>query len=183
MKETASELSRIIKTDEIKSKPKFLTVEASNEECEAVAPRLELQKLQSLTADLKISHGPGGYISLIGELSADVTQRCVVTMESFRTEVVEAIELYFSEEQRHSEDEMVFDQNSPEPVNGGVIDYGECVVQQLSLSLDPYPRAPGVVVAEGTNVSDEAEMQNVNSPFKDLAGRLSARTKRHNDVE
>jgi len=29
-----------------------------------------------------------------------------------------------------------------EPLEGGRIDIGEAVAQQLSLSLDPFPRAP-----------------------------------------
>ena len=31
----------------------------------------------------------------------------------------------------------------PEPLPEGALDLGETVAQQLSLGLDPYPRAPG----------------------------------------
>ena len=37
----------------------------------------------------------------------------------------------------------------PEPLEGGELDLGEAVAQQLALALDPYPRAPGTRVPEG----------------------------------
>ena len=49
-----------------------------------------------------------------------------------------------------------------EPIAAGEIDLGEAVAQQLAVSLDPYPRAPGATLAS----TGEAEAQ---SPFAALA--------------
>jgi len=35
-----------------------------------------------------------------------------------------------------------------EPVEDGIVDIGEAVAQQLSLVLDPFPRAAGVAAPE-----------------------------------
>ena len=53
-----------------------------------------------------------------------------------------------------------------EPLDDGMIDIGEAVAQQLSLALDPFPRAPGAVLDEETDLSDGSPRE---SPFAALA--------------
>ena len=51
-----------------------------------------------------------------------------------------------------------------EPAPGGVVDIGEAVAQQLSLALDPFPRAPGVAAPEAA-----AEAAGAQSAFAALS--------------
>ena len=59
-----------------------------------------------------------------------------------------------------------------EPLPGNVIDIGEAVAQELSLALDPYPRAPGA--ARPTSRWREA----LAAPFAALA-KLEGKTINH----
>ncbi len=84
----------------------------------------------------------GGLIRLSAELDAEVMQACVVTLEPVASRVEEEFSLLYGgvEETR----EVVLDAEAEivEPLEDGVIDIGEAVAQQLSLALDPFPRAP-----------------------------------------
>lgn len=41
------------------------------------------------------------------------------------------------------------------PYTNGMLDLGEAAAEQLGLALDPYPRAPGAVLPEIEDDSDE----------------------------
>jgi uncharacterized metal-binding protein YceD (DUF177 family) len=53
-----------------------------------------------------------------------------------------------------------------EPLDDGMIDIGEAVAQQLSLALDPFPRAPGATLEQEADLSDHSPRE---SPFAALA--------------
>ncbi|HEX7969363.1 MAG TPA: DUF177 domain-containing protein, partial [Stellaceae bacterium] len=50
-------------------------------ECAALARRLGLLAIDRLEARVRLSRLAGGFLRLSAELSADVTQACVVTLE------------------------------------------------------------------------------------------------------
>jgi len=130
------------------------SVEASADECAAIAERLGLEAMSTLSASFELSRVENSpIIGVEGSLNADIRQLCVVTLEPFDSTVTEAFSASFTTEPPTSDDgsEVVIDaalDDEPEPIVGGRIDLGELAVQMLSLALDPYPRRPGLPPAE-----------------------------------
>jgi uncharacterized metal-binding protein YceD (DUF177 family) len=62
-------------------------------------------------------------------------------------------------------------EDPPEAIENNSIDLGELVAQQLAVSLDPYPRAPGTEVpAEGLSFGAKIEEFREKNPFMVLRG-------------
>lgn len=123
------------------------TIEATTAERAALAVRFGLVSLDSLTATLRVQRVRGGAaIRLAGTFAADLAQACVVTLEPVRQHVEETFEVLYAADSPVEESVVGMDSDLdwPEPLPDGLLDLGETVAQQLSLTLDPYPRAPGV---------------------------------------
>lgn len=130
-------------------------IEASGAECRALAERLQLPAVASLTCRFLLAAPRHGQVAAEGELRAEVTQVCVVSLEPFETTVGERFALRFVP---GGPDEPASDVVAPDLVaadldlaspdeltyEGDVIDIGEAAAEQLALALDPYPRLPGL---------------------------------------
>jgi uncharacterized metal-binding protein YceD (DUF177 family) len=138
-------------------------VEATEEECAALAERFDLRELSDLKAKLSIRRVAGGEVIRIdGAIEADVVQACVVSLRDVHSRVESKFETFFTEDSIDEDDE-----DAPEMVSNGYIDLGEVVAQYLSLELDPYPRAPGVSLAAQMA---EVGVKAPDNPFKVLEG-------------
>ena len=161
------EFERRHKVDGITEAPVTIQMRAEPEECAAIARRLELKEVQELEAQCKLDRPKHGEsIRVRGNLKAKVTQTCVVTLEPLPVEVVAEFErLYvpgWTPEMEGEEETVDAEAPDIEPLEGDSIDLGEAVVEELSLALDPYPRHPGVEVAQ-----DDAS--DLPTPFQALA--------------
>jgi uncharacterized metal-binding protein YceD (DUF177 family) len=109
-------------------------------------------------------------------LRADVIQSCVVTLEPVAGHIEHSFsrELVFVGAQRHKQTEALAEsetldlgeEEGPEEIESLHFDLAAPVLEEFALSLDPYPRAPGVEFAPKSPESDRPE-----SPFavlKDL---------------
>lgn len=122
-------------------------IEASADERAALARRFGVVGIDSLRARISLRRIRGGAaVRLSGRLAADVTQSCVVTLEPVKQHVEEEFEIIYAADATDEESLIGPDSDIawPEPLPDGPLDIGEAVAQQISLSLDPYPRAPGV---------------------------------------
>lgn len=148
------ELSRIVIADKVTTAGGHEVVTATEAECAALAKRFDLISLSGLTARLRLRRVRGEFIKVTGEVEADVVQRCVVTLDPVPGHVKEEFSALFApdhlipkEEEDAESDHFQYlggDEDFPEPMPAGRIDIGELVAQNLSLSLDPYPRVAGV---------------------------------------
>jgi uncharacterized metal-binding protein YceD (DUF177 family) len=128
-----------------------LKIEANAAERAALAKRFDIPGIESLRATVELRRVRGGAaVQLAGQISADVTQSCVVTLEPVKQHVEEPFEIVYSDEVTHEQSAIgaVSDIAWPEPLPEGPLDVGEAVAEQLSLALDPYPRAPGVALEQ-----------------------------------
>lgn len=155
------ELSRIIRVEMFGPAGLDCHVKAEPAELAAIAVRLGVQAVRALSCRLKLVNGEGGIVVAEGTLRARLVRECVVSLEPFDSAVTERFRVRFvpagtehDDENPESDDEI--------PYEGGVIDIGEAVIEQLALDLDPYPRKPGAVLP------DEAEAAPV-SAFAALA--------------
>ena len=143
------EFSRIFSLDHLGDGEAARSITANEAERAALASRLGILALDRLEAELRLRRERGSpLIHLSGRLTADVVQACVLTLEPVRQRVEEEFSLLFTldpQERALSQDVFVDveDETWPEPVGAEGIDLGEAVAQQLSLAIDPYPRAEG----------------------------------------
>jgi uncharacterized metal-binding protein YceD (DUF177 family) len=155
-------------------------VTASDGECAALAKRLGLVRLGSLRGHLRVERPGGGpAIRVSGNLSAEVVQTCVITLEPFEQHVSESfVQRYTLEEVAEEAPEVFSDPDAEEPpefLEGDSLDLGEVVAEQLALALDPHPRAPGATF-EGasfgtwTEADEAAAVEAARSPFAALEG-------------
>lgn len=132
---------RIDVTDIEPGQREHMTFEASLDECAAIAARLKLLSLSSFQAEIYVFCELSGDISIYGDLTADVEQACVITLEPVRDSIEASIMQRYT---NRADDEEAEDEDPVEPISEDEIEVGEIFAQNLSLSLNPYPRAPGV---------------------------------------
>ena len=161
----APEFSRPLQTDRVPKLGSTEKLTAEPEERRALAKRMNIPAIHSLTAEIRATPWRGGGIKLEGHLTADVEQVSVISLESFRETVSVPIARYFLPPGAVSETE----DDDADAIDNGWIDLGEVTAETLVLDLEPYPRKAGEAFAEHIEAVEEpAEKQ---SPFAVLAKR------------
>jgi hypothetical protein len=169
--------SRPIRVDAIPREGLEKRIEADEAERAALAAFNSLPAIGRLAVAFSLRHGGRGAVLVHGELSADVTQTCAVTLEPFEASVSDLIDLRLAPKREAparrggAADEIetiivgVGEEDEPDPIIDGKIDLGAIASEFLTLSLDPYPRKPGVAF-EPPPAHDNGP---VASPFSALA--------------
>lgn len=143
------------------------TVEATEAEREALARRFGLEALDDLRATFDLVEVDGG-AAVTGEVTADVVQACVISLEPVRAHIRANVDVVFLPEVPQVEsdaDEEATDGDLPERLpDDGIVDLGELAAQYMALALDPYPRHPDAVLP-GSTAAGEAPA----GPFAALA--------------
>lgn len=145
------ELSRPLRVEKISPNGVEEIIHASEREKQTLAQRFDLVEIKKLEAKLQVTPERAGLNYLVkGNLSADVVQRCVVTLDPLQAKVEQAIKVHFAAPEflGSGATERNLDEDDMEPITDGVIDLGELVAQHLGLGLDPYPRKPDVPPVE-----------------------------------
>jgi uncharacterized metal-binding protein YceD (DUF177 family) len=166
------ELSRPISLYKVGRVGLAVAVQATPEECAAVATRMDVPAIQSLECSFDLTMGDDGVSVLArGHLRAEVTRVCVTSAEDFETRVEDMFEVRFVPAGTEREDP---DPDLPDeiPYVAETIDLGEAATEQLGLALDPYPRI------EGATVPADEEIGEI-SPFAALARRAGSDRTRH----
>jgi len=120
-------------------------VEATAEECAALAKDFKLPAIHALAAEYRITGSAKG-IHVAGRVTAEVAQTCVVTLEPFDAEIEEEVEVDFAEPSGMPAEPPteIHEYDPPDEIVNGHIDLGALTAEFLALGLDPYPRKPGV---------------------------------------
>ena len=135
------EFSRPIDVTRLGAGEAVYDIVANELERAALAKRFDLVSLEKLSARVALRRLPGGLVRLTASLSADLVQTDVATLDPVPARVDDDFTLLFGKD---AGDAAALDPEAElvEPLVGGHIDIGEAVAQQLSLAMDPYPRAP-----------------------------------------
>ena len=149
---------------------------ASEAECGAIAKWAGVLSVEKLEVRVQIKKLTPNRFGLGFELTADVTQACVVSLEPVQGRIQHGFsrELLFTGPSRHrpdqaqkqAESEVVLDLNleegdeAPEEITSLHLDLAAPALEEFVLSLDPYPRRPGVEFTPKTGDSDPPQ-----SPF------------------
>jgi hypothetical protein len=142
------EFSRPIKVDPLPRGGLEQAIEANAQERAALAALNSLPSIERLNASFNIVKWGRG-IEVEGELTARLTQTCVVSLEPFEVEIEEPIAVRFlppdaKPPQSAPAAHDIEDEDAPDPLIDGRIDLGAIASEFLTLALDPYPRKPGV---------------------------------------
>jgi hypothetical protein len=143
------EFSRIVPTQRLSLQVSTHRITANAAERAALAGRLGLISLDRLEAEIRLWRD-GSDIRLEAELSADLVQVCVVTLEAVPVGITEDFALRYRPGIDDDEAELIAAEDPEadivEPLTGESIDIGEAVAQQLSIAMEPYPRATNAPV-------------------------------------
>jgi uncharacterized metal-binding protein YceD (DUF177 family) len=160
------EFSRRIDLRRLPSGGERYEIVAEAKERAALARRFELLALDRLEAKVKLMPLPGGFYRLAAEFEAELVQSCTVTLEPVPARIAEAFSLGYGPVEDSGEIVLDGSSETVEPLEDGTVDIGEAVAQQLSLALDPFPRAPGAAIEKEIDLSDQPQRE---SPFAALA--------------
>jgi len=157
------ELHRPIAVDRVGAGGLEVLVEATPAECTALAIRMQLPAVASLTCRFRLQRDNAGSLLAHGHLIAQVIQTCVISLEDFANLVEDRFTVRCVETGQETGDD---DPESLDEVSfaNSNLDLGETAAQQLALALDPYPRAPD---AKMPDISDGQAVH----PFAVLEGR------------
>lgn len=161
-------------TRDLGANGRSVTRTATPEERARVAEALDILSCNRLVFEYTLKPIPDHRYRLKGSLSADVTQACVVTLESVSSTIDEDVVLEFwpahllSELPESGERDILGDAD-PEPLGQlGRIDSGRVAFEVLSAALDPYPRAEGAEFEDIRPVGERAAIER-DHPFAALA--------------
>jgi uncharacterized metal-binding protein YceD (DUF177 family) len=160
-----TELYRPVNLERIFHNRSKCVITASETEKVALAKRFNLISVDTLEAsyDVKPSETKHGGFYVTGKLYANAVQRCVATLAPVREEINADISIHVVDQKYISEDPLDPEQDEDfEYSDQGEIDLGEITSQYLSLSLNPYPRAP------------EADQNKTLEKFKDKQNPFAA---------
>lgn len=166
---TLPEFSRLVPLARLGSAPFRQQIEATPSECEKLSRRFDLLALDRLTAAVELRRQGDEVIVLEAAFEAEFVQSCVVTLEPVAGAVSDRFMLVYgpaAAEQQEIGSELA--EAAFEPLNRDVIDIGEAVAQELSLSLPVFPRQLDA------KIDAEASAEATGSPFISLA-RLKQR--------
>jgi len=152
-----------------------LSVSPDAAERARIASWLEVLDVPRLDATIRLSHEGSDVYRYEAEFTAEVVQACVVTLEPVPSRHVGHVERHYRvpaktsrrpPRDRDTEVEVSDDEDAPEMISSTLLDIAAPVLEEVSLALDPYPRAPGVTFEPPKDEDGEAAKEN---PFAVLA--------------
>jgi uncharacterized metal-binding protein YceD (DUF177 family) len=115
----------------------------------SIAQWAGVEAIDAFEADIRLSRlGPDSY-AYTAHYKADLVQSCVVTLEPVRSHLEGDVERRFhiaAPVRRRSVtvEPSAADDDEVESLEGSIVDLAAPVLEEFSLGIDPYPRAPGV---------------------------------------
>jgi len=174
------EFSRAYEVTRLTEGETNLVLEATAEEKINLAQRFNLEDVETLIAKLHVTvDSQESLIQLTGSIEADITQACIVTLEPVTSKIEVSIIRHYTTAPVSQDSVIEVDlsqenDDSPEPIEGEIIDFGEIVTEQFSLEIDPFPRSPGSEFTgfssdTAKNSPSELQSDEASNPFAILA--------------
>ena len=165
MTDTIPEFPRLVPLARLGPAPFRQQIEATPSECEKLSRRFDLLALDRLSAAVELRRQGDEVIVLEAAFEAEFAQSCVVSLDPVAGAVSDRFMLVFGPaEAEQQEIGSQLDEAAFEPLKGDVIDIGEAVAQELSLSLPVFPRHPDA------KIDTETLVESTSNPFISLVG-------------
>ncbi len=170
----SAEFSRLVDVAGLAPTGEQCKLTTSQHERAAVAGRLQLVGVHQLSADISFQPWRGSGWTVAGTATAEIEQQCVLTAENFRTTSTLEFERRYLQDANDADSsaEIVLDplsDDDPDPIMDGRIDLADLIVEELALSLDPYPRMPGAQFEAAGHGDEDDVGAPVSTPFAVLA--------------
>lgn len=169
-----------ISFDEIPEGGSHIHLVADQHTCDEMARAASLREVTRLEASFNITRHGDRSLRIVGDVTANVGQTCVVTLEPIESEVHENFSLLFTESTGASmADEQgkatveFGDADVPEPMKAGAVDIAAMATEFFLLGIDPYPRKEGAVFEPPRAAEDPSA-----HPFAALAALKKGKTGR-----
>jgi len=127
-----------------------VAIAASGDDLLRLAQWAGVEAVARFEARIALSKLSQTRFSYEAELSADIVQSCVVTLEPVRSHIARSLSrtLHLTTGRAaHREETIVLapgDDDTPEDIESPRYDLATPLLEELALAIDPYPRAPGV---------------------------------------
>ena len=172
------EFSRQFCLEKVSNTPISYHINATFDECQALANRFNIVSIEQIKGDFKIHRGNKKTFEIDGHIHAELTQECIVSLEAINSSLSFPIRLILKNYSSDDIDETNFDleldmaEKDIDYLEGQtVFDLGEITAQYLSLALNPYPRSSSSFNLEN-NMEKASESSNDSiknqNPFKKL---------------
>lgn len=169
-----------VKPSRVVDKDETVVVRPETDDLKSIAAAYDLVGIGALEARFTLRPFRKKGIRVVGPINATVTQTCVVSLEPFESDLTLHVDRTFEPHSGRSrritdlneEGEIEIDLESldpPDVIADGVLDLGAVICEELALSLDPFPRRPGVEFhGEPEGQDPERETGRKPSPFAAL---------------
>jgi hypothetical protein len=145
-----------------------ISIVLDGEDLDRLAQWAGVEKVESFSAKIELQKSSSSRFKLGAHLEADILQNCVVTLDPVRSQVVRDFsrELHLVAATRIVTEApgpltlAAGDDDAPEEIASPLIDLAAPLLEELSLGIDPYPRAPGVAFEQPQDAQTGSE-----SPF------------------
>jgi uncharacterized metal-binding protein YceD (DUF177 family) len=152
-------------------------LEATPAECAALAERFGIEALKHFSVRSTRKPYPGGGLLISGRLKAEPVQLCIVSLDP----MTERLDKPFTLVVLPPDGTLSEEPDGPDEIQAdatGHFDLGEALAEELSLSLNPYPRRAGAHLSlapdEAAEAGEAAEATPRN-PFAKLAALRGAK--------
>ncbi len=147
-----SEMTCLIHWTDVPSKGVRKKIIATEKECEELAEMLDIVALRIIKADFEITRWRGAGLKVTADISAEVEQNCVVSLETISSCEQEQGEWFFKPEARQrknidSEAVLQIDplgEDPADPLVDGRVDLWQLLIEHLCLMIDPFKRSATV---------------------------------------
>jgi uncharacterized metal-binding protein YceD (DUF177 family) len=148
-----------------------LTIALNEESRARLAKWADIEAVDKYEAAVSLRRLSANRFEYQARLVADIVQSCVVTLEPVNSHIEREFsrELHFQEHSPRSEPHAealtiaAADDEAPEEIESLEFDVAKPLLEEFCLSIDPYPRAPGVAFAPPATHEPASE-----SPFAAL---------------
>jgi len=124
----------------------------------------EVESVTSFQATVDLTRISANRFGYRAHLTSDVVQSCVVTLEPVRSHIVRDFsrELHLADHRHHEPRTEALtlaaaEDEAPEEIESLDYDLAGPLLEELSLAIDPYPRAPGVTFESPADETRSAE--------------------------
>jgi len=162
------------------AEPLIGRIEATAQEREQLAELFGIESLESFTFEYKLQPVATDCAHLSGEIHAELTQLCILTLEPVQETVDETVSLDCWPQARIGRenaggpepDPQGLPADPPAPIINGKINVGALAGEILASAINPYPRKDGAEFAWDDPKDEDGEPS---GPFAELAKLKSKR--------
>lgn len=169
----------IVNLDRLPKLGKHLKIQADNDQLERIAKALNVSSVGRFSTNFSIARIKGG-VQVKGQLSAEVTQPCVITLDPVHQRIEEELDRVFlpapTDEGKDAGVENapgseipidLAEEDIPDYFDGPIFDLADYLLETFAMAIDLYPRVPGAKMTKEQEGDDPAEL----SPFAILKDR------------